>query len=39
MIAAGAVVMAMIYAWVPLSGLHINRAVTFGFTAHRFPPK
>ena len=39
-IAPGAVVMAMIYAWGPLSGLHINPAVTFAFTARGvFPPK
>jgi aquaporin Z len=32
-IAPGAVVMAMIYAWGPLSGLHINPAVTFAFAS------
>src|ERR1039457_5723174 len=32
-IAPGGVVMAIIYAWGPLSGLHINPAVTFGFPA------
>ena len=34
-IAPGAVVMAMIYALGPLSGLHINPAVTVAFTARR----
>jgi aquaporin Z len=34
-IAPGAVVMAMIYALGPLSGLHINPAVTLAFTARR----
>jgi aquaporin Z len=37
-IAPGAVVMAMIYAWGPLSGLHINPAVTFAFTGRRVFP-
>jgi aquaporin Z len=32
-IAPGAAVMAMIYAWGPLSGLHINPAVTLAFSA------
>jgi aquaporin Z len=38
-IAPGAVVMALIYAWGPLSGLHINPAVTFAFTARRVFPR
>jgi len=38
-IAPGAAVMAMIYAWGPLSGLHINPAVTFGFTARGVFPR
>src|SRR5450755_5070103 len=37
-IAPGAVVMAMIYAWGPLSGLHINPAVTFTFASRRVFP-
>ena len=32
-IAPGALVMALIYSWGPLSGLHINPAVTVAFTA------
>src|SRR6185437_10817157 len=39
-VAPGAAVMAMIYAWGPLSGLHINPAVTLAFTARGvFPAK
>lgn len=37
-VAPGAAVMAMIYAWGPLSGLHINPAVTLAFTARRVFP-
>src|SRR6266581_2086361 len=37
-IAPGAVVMAMIYAWGPLSGLHINPAVTLAFASRRVFP-
>jgi len=37
-IAPGAAVMAMIYAWGPLSGLHINPAVTFAFAGRRVFP-
>jgi aquaporin Z len=38
-IAPGAAVMAMIYAWGPLSGLHINPAVTFAFASCRVFPR
>jgi MIP family channel proteins len=38
-IAPGALVMALIYAWGPLSGLHINPAVTFAFTARGVFPR
>ena len=38
-IAPGALVMALIYAWGPLSGLHINPAVTFAFTARQVFPR
>ncbi len=37
-IAPGVVVMAMIYAWGPLSGLHINPAVTFAFACRTVFP-
>ena len=37
-IAPGALVMALIYAWGPLSGLHINPAVTFAFASARVFP-
>jgi len=37
-IAPGALVMALIYAWGPLSGLHINPAVTLAFLARRVFP-
>jgi aquaporin Z len=37
-IAPGALVMALIYAWGPLSGLHINPVVTLAFTARRVFP-
>ncbi len=38
-IAPGALVMALIYAWGPLSGLHINPAVTFAFTGRGVFPR
>ena len=38
-IAPGAVVMALIYAWGPLSGLHINPAVTFAFASRMVFPR
>jgi aquaporin Z len=38
-IAPGAVVMALIYAWGPLSGLHINPAVTFAFAGRMVFPR
>src|SRR5690349_19751473 len=34
-VAPGALVMALIYAWGPLSGLHINPAVTIAFATRR----
>jgi aquaporin Z len=37
-IAPGALVMALIYAWGPLSGLHINPAVTLAFAGRRVFP-
>jgi aquaporin Z len=37
-IAPGAAVMAMIYAWGPLSGLHINPAVTIAFACRQVFP-
>jgi aquaporin Z len=37
-VAPGALVMALIYAWGPLSGLHINPAVTLAFAARRVFP-
>jgi aquaporin Z len=38
-VAPGLLVMALIYAWGPLSGLHINPAVTFAFTARGVFPQ
>jgi aquaporin Z len=37
-VAPGLAVMAMIYAWGPLSGLHINPAVTFAFAGRQVFP-
>src|ERR1700749_1271363 len=37
-IAPGALGMALIYSWVPLSGLHINPVVTLAFTVRRVFP-
>jgi aquaporin Z len=38
-VAPGALVMALIYAWGPLSGLHINPVVTLAFTARGVFPR
>lgn len=38
-VAPGLLVMALIYTWGPLSGLHINPAVTFAFTVRGVFPK
>jgi MIP family channel proteins len=38
-VAPGALVMALIYAWGPLSGLHINPAVTAAFAGRRVFPR
>ena len=37
-VAPGALVMALIYAWGPLSGLHINPVVTLAFAGRRVFP-